>query len=121
MAEVSEELEPQNDLHMYFEDFVEDDDAGGGDARDESLDEDEDGSWEDIDSTSDDGGEIGEEGVVDAVEVPPAAGAGGAGVRRVPQPYLHEPMPMARDGVVPNHGDAYRQDVEPLRLLNNDW
>ncbi|XP_041474441.1 uncharacterized protein LOC121423189 [Lytechinus variegatus] len=121
MAEDNDEL----GLYMDFEDFVEDeDDELESDERNESTDEDENGSWdswEDVTSTSDDGGEIGEEGVVDA-EVPrPAGGEVPVAPRpRVPQPYLHEPLP--RDGdVLVNDGDAHQQDVEPLRLLNNDW
>ena len=111
MEPFSVELE-QNDLYMDFEDFMEDDEAEGGDEGEESTNEDDDESWEDVSSTSDDDGEIGEQGVVDPVEVPPAAGGEvneESVAPGVPQPYLHEPLP--RDGVV-NHGDAHRQNVE---------
>lgn len=100
---------------------MEEDDESDEGERDESADED-DGSWEDAsgDSGGEDDGEVGEleEEAVDVV----VAGAGGVGVA-VPQivmdHYLHEPLPRDEGGLG-NVGDA-PQDVDPQRLLNNDW
>ncbi|XP_063952817.1 uncharacterized protein LOC135153562 [Lytechinus pictus] len=120
----------QNDLFMDFEDFQEE----GEEESDEESYED-DGSWEDA-STSEEGeddGEIGEEGVVDDdynAPMPAAATEasargtarlGAEGAPDVPQPYLHEPPPRQDDddGLF-NDGDAPR-DVDPHRLMNNDW